>query len=250
MSNGFYNLRLRIGKYLEENIKNYLRDNGLLSISTYEITKTFENYLPEIWKQDIIKKSNPILMLRYIPDFIVVDKKDKLGTFLLDTKCMFTPIYLKTFPDQINQNLKDNITLENIGVIEREAYKSYVSHHKSGSKVAILIACTYNPNFLFCDFVENLKILYTEGKIRNYNSSGSTTPRVNIDLRKMKTLKEFVKDYLKFTDEVKLIRLISNLRNNLNFIGLPKKINLKRAEEVKNSLSKLCNIELSFKNLD
>jgi len=250
MNNRFHNLRLPIGKYLEENIQNYLQDNELLSISTNEIKKTFENYLPEIWKKDVIKKSNPVLMLRYLPDFIVIDKKDEFDTFLLDTKTMFTPIYLNTFPDQINKNLKDNITLENIGVIEREAYKSYISHHKSGSKVAILIACTYNPKFLFCDFVENLKILYTEKETRNYNSSGSTTPRVNIDLRKMKTLKEFVKDYLKFTNQEKLNRLISNLRNNLNFIGLPNKINLNRAKEVKNSLSKLCNIELSFKNLD
>ena len=44
MSNGFHNLRLPIGKYLEENIQNYLQDNGLLSISTNEIKKTFENY--------------------------------------------------------------------------------------------------------------------------------------------------------------------------------------------------------------
>ena len=114
MNNGFHNLRLPIGKYLEESIQNYLQDNELLSISTNEIKKTFDNYLPKIWKQDVIKKSNPVLMLRYLPDFIVIDKKDRFVTFLLDTKSMFTPIYLNTFPDQINKNLKDNITLENI----------------------------------------------------------------------------------------------------------------------------------------
>ena len=41
-------------------------------------------------------------MLRYLPDLIVLDKSNKIESFL-DTKVMFTPVYLKTLPDLINK---------------------------------------------------------------------------------------------------------------------------------------------------
>ena len=49
MNNRFHNLRLPIGKYLEENIQNYLQDNELLSISTNGISK-LSNSLSNIGK--------------------------------------------------------------------------------------------------------------------------------------------------------------------------------------------------------
>lgn len=248
--NNFHNLRLPIGKFLENEIIKFLQSINYFSKSTDNLKKYLESIPSDYLSNDSAKNSNPLLMIRYFPDLLAINKNKINETFLLDTKVMFTPVYLDTFLNKINQHLTNKINLEDIGLIEREAYQSYVNHHKAGSKVVVLVACSYNPKFLFCDYVENLKILYTEKQSKNYFSSGSKTPRVNIDLRKMKTFKKFFSELSQNNIDDICDNFHSNLRKKINFIGLPSKIYKERAEKIRGYLNKKCNMNLSFKNLD
>lgn len=250
MNESFINLRLPIGKILENKIFEFFEKLNFIVLPTESLKKSLTKENQNLLRQDFVKKSKPILMLRYIPDFIVIDRENRVESFFLDTKVMFTPVYLNTLPDQINRNLNDNISFENIGLIEREAYMSYMLYQNAGVKVAILCVCTYNPNFIFCDFVENIKTLFVENKNRNSFSSGSTTPRVNIDLRRMSGLEQFMlKNKLLQNKEI-FDNLFKDLNKIFNFIGLPKKIYPTRANEVKLLIEKICKKEIIFKNLD
>ena len=173
----------------------------------------------------------------------------RVSNFFLDTKVMFTPVYLKTLPDLINKTLNENITLDNLGLIEREAYTTYMLYQKAGIKVAVLALCTYNPELIFCDYIQNIKTLFTEKQNRNYYSSGSTTPRVNIDFRKMSSFKNFLSKELKINNFNKFHELYKDLEKNFNFIGLPRTIRSETANEVKVYVEKKCNRKLIFKNL-
>ena len=220
MNESFVNLRLPIGKILENKIFKFFEKLNFIVLPTESLKKSLTKENQNLWRQDFVKRSKPILMLRYIPDFIVIDRENRVESFFLDTKVLFTPVYLNTLPDQINRNLNDNISFENIGLIEREAYMSYMLYQKSGTKVVILCVCTYNPKFIFCDFVENIKTLFVENKNRNSFSSGSTTPRVNIDLRKMMDLEQFLlKNELLQNREI-LDNLYNDLNNDFNFKSL------------------------------
>ncbi len=249
MNSGFKDLRLPIGKVLENKIIKFFQDLDLIVIPTENFKQSLTKEQPNIWQSDFIKKNKPILMLRYLPDLIVIDKTNKIESFFLDTKVMFTPVYLKTLPDLINKTLNENITLDNLGLIEREAYTSYMLYQKAGIKVAVLALCTYNPELIFCDYIEKIKTLFTEKQNRNYFSSGSTTPRVNIDFRKMSTFKEFLLKDLKLNNLNKFQELFKDLETSFNFIGLPKTIRSETANEVKVYIEKKCNRSLIFKNL-
>ena len=48
------------------------------------------------------------------PDLIVLDKSNKIESFFLDTKVMFTPVYLKTLPDLINKILETKHSFEDV----------------------------------------------------------------------------------------------------------------------------------------
>ena len=170
--------------------------------------------------------------------------------FYVDIKTMYTPIFLDTLPKQLQKEYGKVFMIEDIGNIEREAYMSYMSHYKSGSKVVLIVACSYNPNLILCDFIENIEVIYKDEKERNMSSSGSTTPRVNINLKKMKTIKTFFYNYLsKNIDSSTNERLFNYVRKELNFIGKPKIINTKTAEGIRKYLSKKADFNLVLKDI-
>jgi len=108
MNESFVNLRLPIGKILENKIFEFFEKLNFIVLPTESLKKSLTKENQNLWRQDFVKKSKPILMLRYIPDFIVIDRENRVESFFLDTKVMFTPVYLNTLPDQINRNLNDN----------------------------------------------------------------------------------------------------------------------------------------------
>ena len=128
---------------------------------------------------------------------------------------MFTPVYLKTLPDLINKTLNENITLDNLGLIEREAYTTYMLYQKAGIKVAVLALCTYNPELIFVIIYKISKHYLLKKQNRNYFSSGSTTPRVNIDFRKMSSFKNFLSKELKINNLNKFHELYKDLEKIL-----------------------------------
>ena len=191
-------------------------------------------------------------MLRWLPDFLLVSTSNNefKDAFFIDIKAMYTPIYLKTFPEQLKKEYGKQISIEDIGNIEREAYKSYTSHQKSGSKVAVLVACTYNPKLLLCDYIENLEIIYKDERERNKMSSGSTTPRVNIDLSKMSSFEDFLSPLMGDNFDRDLYQILFDfIEKEFNFIGYPRVVSKDRAEEVKEYLTKKVGRELLLKNI-
>lgn len=246
----FYNQRLPIGKFFEELTKKLFLKLNYKIIDTDSFKKEFDKNT-EKFKSDRFKEQNIFLMLRYLPDFIALDEnKNSINSFYIDTKVLFTPVYLDTFKNQLKNNLNLKIQTENLGLIEREAYLSYKSHHNSGSKVLIIVICTYNPEIILCSFVEDLEILHKEQKDRNFNSSGSTTPRVNINLQKMTPLNLFLKKLNKDKYNQELIdKFYAVIKEKYNFLGLPKSIDKNIANKIKSNLEEVCNRKLEFKTL-
>ena len=251
--NKFYDQRLKIGKKLEETFKKLFEYLDFTVILTDSMKDSFESQMLSTFKSDQIKKSNPILMLRWLPDFLVLILNSNsrfMDAFYVDIKAMYTPVFLPSLPKQLEKAHGKKFLIENIGNIEREAYKSYMSHYKSGSKVFLIIACSNNPNLILCDYIENIEVLHKDERERNMQSSGSTTPRVNINLEKMIPIKEFFKDNFNkpFSEDLNQ-RLLSSVRSDLSFIGKPRMINKKTAEEVRDYLSKKNNFQLHLKDI-
>ena len=248
--NTFYEQRLPIGKFFEELVKKLFLKLNYQIFATENFKKELDKS-SKLFKSDKFKDQNIFLMLRYLPDFIALDEsKNKINSFFIDTKVLFTPVYLDTFKQQLKNDLKLQIETQNLGLIEREAYSSYISHHNSGSRVLIILICTYHPDLILCNFIEDIEILHKEKQDRNFKSSGSKTPRVNINLNKMKPLNIFLKELNKDKyDQELLDKFYKVVSEKYNFLGLPKTINKAIADKIKVNLERVCKRKLEFKIL-
>ncbi len=243
--NKFHSQRLLLGGKLEEEIIQFLEKLNLLVINTSFLKMTLQqNINVDYWNTDKAKKITPLVMLRWLPDLLVIDKEQDKGIFI-DIKLMYTPIYFDTLTKQIEETLGEPIEFQDIGNIEREAYDSYENWTKTGAKVATLILSTYSKEFILCDYVNKLEVLYRDERERNYSSSGSTTPRVNIHLGKLNGLKSFLEDFFGYDlKEKEFIDLSKKLQEDFNFIGVPRIVNRKKAEEVRDKIQKIINREI------
>ena len=84
MSNNFTELRLPIGKVLENKITKFFQDLDLIVLPTEKFKQSLTKEQPDVWQSDFLKKNKTILMLRYLPDLIVLDKSNKIESFFLD----------------------------------------------------------------------------------------------------------------------------------------------------------------------
>ena len=78
MSNNFTDLRLPLGKVLENKITKFFQDLDLIVIPTEKFKQSLTKEQPDVWQSDFLKKNKTILMLRYLPDLIVLDKSNKI----------------------------------------------------------------------------------------------------------------------------------------------------------------------------
>jgi len=251
MKNNFLEQRLLLGAKLEKVIMRFLRTfEEFEVIDTSSLKSNLENnIISDFWKKDSSKEIQSILMLRWLPDLLVINKKTKEDIFI-DIKLMYTPIYLDTFPNQIKESLGVKIKKYDIGNIEREAYKSYMFWKKSGVKVAVLALSTFNPKFLICEYVDNIELIHMDKRERNKSSSGSTTPRVNFNLSTIGIFKDFLNEFLGYQVENKKYEiLIDYLAKDFNFIGLPRNMSLSIAEPLKNEIEIATKRDLCFINL-
>lgn len=249
MNQKFINQRLPLGSKFEELIIRFLRSFEQLEIiNTSLLKEQLEKDLDtNIWKQDQFKKYKPLVMLRWLPDLMVINPKKEIS-FFADVKFMYTPIYLDTLPKQISDNTGMQIKKHEIGNIEREAYDSYISWINGGAKVAIISLATFHPNLILSDFADQMEILFRDERERNHFSSGSATPRVNIHLSKMKNFFEFIEDNLlkEKIDEQKRGKFMQYCKENFSFIGLPKNITASSAQTVQSELCSITKRNLRF----
>ena len=177
MNQKFINQRLPLGSKFEELIIRFLRSFEQLEIiNTSLLKEQLEKDLDtNIWKQDQFKKYKPLVMLRWLPDLMVINPKKKFLFLLMLSLCIlqFTWIlFLNKYLIIPACRLKKH----EIGNIEREVYDSYISWIK-GAKVAIISLATFHPNLILSDFADQMEILFRDERERNHFSSGSTTPR-------------------------------------------------------------------------
>jgi len=122
MKNNFLEQRLLLGAKLEKVIMRFLRTfEEFEVIDTSSLKSNLENnIISDFWKKDSSKEIQSILILRWLPDLLVINKKTKEDIFI-DIKLMYTPIYLDTFPNQIKESLGVKIKKYDIRNIEKEA---------------------------------------------------------------------------------------------------------------------------------
>ena len=249
MKDSFFNQRLPLGTKFEQLIIKFLETfQDIEVINTGSLKENLDkNRNNSIWKKDDYKKYRPLLMLRWMPDLLIINHSKNISIFA-DMKFMYTPIYLDTLPNEISMNTGITIKKCDIGNIEREAYDSYMSWVDGGVKVAIISLATFNPSFIMCDYINNVEVLFRDSRERNNFSSGSKTPRININLSKMENFFSFFEiNVLKLKIESKKkSQFLNYLENNFNFIGLPRNIPLKTAESVRKELSSISNRNLNF----
>ena len=173
MKDSFFNQRLPLGTKFEQLIVRFLetfQDIEVIHTGSLKdnLDKSHNNV---IWKKDEYKKHRPLLMLRWMPDLLIINHSKNISIFA-DMKLMYTPIYLDTLPKEISMNTGITIKKCDIGNIEREAYDSYMSWVNGGVKVAIISLATFNPNFIMCDYINNVEVLFRDSRERNNFSSG------------------------------------------------------------------------------
>jgi hypothetical protein len=183
-----------------------------------------------------------------MPDFLLLQFQGQAfkDAMFCDVKAMFTPVFLDTFHKQLERAHGAKIALENVANIEREAFDSYKAYHVAGAKVSVLLACSYHPELALCEYVENMRELYRDVQDRNRQATGSTTPRVNIDLSSMRPLQQFLKD--EFDVDAEMVdKLHSRLREKLDFVACPQRLATEyrdKVSEVVEYLSQLTGVKL------
>lgn len=221
-----YKKRTAIGNLAEKTIERFLLQ---LDIKVINIGSIFNNFLhsddSNVIRDDIrsdhLKDDIGFVMLRYMPDLFVISPKNKKFCIYIDVKAMFTPVFLKKFQNELENTYKKEFPVFSIANIEREALRSYQAYEKAGAKVAILAVCSFNPNTILCDYINNIDLLYTDTEQRNNNSAGSTTPRTNIDLRSMRTFENFLKEEFSLNNISRYQDLLDFIKGKINFIGCP-----------------------------
>lgn len=168
--------------FIEILFNNYwvqLKDCFNLIHETYGYETHISSDMQEYLKKDY---STTGKFIRFTPDFILSRKFPNLQikTILLEYKVTKTPRY----------SLGKNQWY--IGQIEANAWDNYMNLINVEVQIAILIYCPYHPRPILCDY-PNLQWLVS-GRQRTSNSRGSGTDFVNIDLCKLRTLDEFMKD--------------------------------------------------------
>jgi len=207
--------RMNLTKRLEEVLRPFLMQQGfLIEDFGYNISLGKNSSMKQLLKNVAVKKSDPALMVKFSPDFIVIKKDKKEELFFLDIKTSITPVFFQSYIEKLKA--KGNLTelnREDIGEVEREAWDTYNKFYPPES-VVIVIACPYNQKLLLAERVSNILCFYKFEKDTNLEAGGSHTPHANIHLSKMRRLDLFLKeefeievDKQKFNDVLEFIKL-------------------------------------------
>lgn len=229
---GGYQQRLEIGLLAEKVIGNYLERVGfhVLQLGRTIARGIDQDHTSELqfaWKSDTLKSSLTANMIRYTPDFLLIPRAAARASdsMMIDVKVMYSPVFLSTFRKQLEEKMGRSVPVEDIGNVEREALLSYQAYQRAGARVAVIVVCSFRKELILCDFVENIRELHRDVENRNPKSSGSTTPRINVDLSSMRPLDVFVRD-LNLVEWVQqdYRTLVRYLRNHLNFVACPRRL--------------------------
>ena len=183
-----FNERIKLAENMEKHLIRFLLNNNFI------LEKTgYENYISKE-TIEILRKihDNPtIKFLRYMPDYFT-KYQDKF--FFIELKVMDSPILL----DKRVEDLKkitglNNLSKQNIGVIETAALQNYEALSKLDVKILFIVYATFNSHKLLIEWENNLAKFYSDN-VHIGNGDASFTPYTNINLDKMRDIKTFFKE--------------------------------------------------------
>jgi hypothetical protein len=177
----------------------------------------YETHVPDNVRQSMrFLRSATAKHIRFTPDFFVLDLHQPEQTYLLDYKVTQTPLYSPHRLAQIQSCSQiADLSWQDIGQIEADAYDNYMALSSTGIRVAILNYCSYHPPFLLWDLVQNFPILHRD-RVSSDCSAGSGTPFVNFDCRSVRPFDRFLaEDHQLHLDPSHQQELIQHLREKL-----------------------------------
>ena len=140
--------------------------------------------------------SKTIQHVRYAPDYILVNKEQPNRSYLLEYKSYTTPLYSARRIRDAAQKIGDaSIQTENIGVWEDDALENYFRLSQIGVRVVVMYYCSYSSPSVVMDFISVLDrgTVYSD-RVRTGTNSGSRTNVANFDVRKFRSLSQFLSD--------------------------------------------------------
>jgi hypothetical protein len=130
--------------------------------------------------------------IKFAPDYFVVDNSNPENLYLLEFKCTRTPLYSPRRINMLRLRASDfSLEAEAIGQMEQAPFENYLRLNQMRIRVAILNYCAYADQMLLCELVEKLKVIHRD-VVRTATFRGSRTPFVNVDLRSMRSLANFL----------------------------------------------------------
>ena len=157
--------------------KHFWNTNELQSL--YHVEMGYETQkIPEDIREHLRHIRNKTTRhVRFVPDFLIVDRKDPDNIYYLEYKCTQTTA---GYPNR--------------GQMELDAYDNYAALHDIGVKVAVLNYVTYHDRLLLCDFIENIEVVRRSERLTQTSTGRWGTPFVNTNLNGMRTLLDFLVD--------------------------------------------------------
>jgi hypothetical protein len=137
--------------------------------------------------QDVLRRRHDATAdhIRFAPDFVLVypNRRNNRNVLLLEYKVTTTPRY--TFKEE----------QWDFGQIEADSWENDLQLSTLGIAVALIIYCPYHSRPILCDFVKP-ELANTLRRQVQSTYTGSSTDYVNIHLKSMRTLGEFLSDEL------------------------------------------------------
>lgn len=176
-------------------IQKHVWDHPQIRSRVYHVQYGYETHIPDEIRQKLRHiRTDTSRYIRFAPDFFVLDQVNPDRMYLLEYKSTRTPLYSQQRIDYLAAQARiPRLDWQSIGQWEAMAYDNYKALQDIGVRVAVLNYCAYHPRKVVCDFVESAQEIGRYEVVTD-TQTGSKTPFVNIDLRNLRSLAEFLRD--------------------------------------------------------
>ena len=189
-----FGARTKQSETLIQAVKEHLWNHPSISGRFLQVAFGQETHLPREAMGVLrnLRQNMTAYFIRFAPDYFVIDKSDPAKLYFLEYKCTQTPLFSASRIKDIGIELhKPMLDWRDIGQWELEPYDNYVRLTTLGVKIAILNYCAYHNRRVLCEFVDSISGVYRE-EVRLGTMEGSGTPYVNLDLKPMRSLHDFL----------------------------------------------------------
>ncbi len=181
----------------------------------------------------LVNNSQTGMMVKFLPDYLLIKKKYPQAIYFLEVKATVTPIWSSKNFNEIKEKNKD-IRRSDVGIIAREAWSAYKSFFPN---TIIIAGCSYNPKLLMAQTVDKIECLRCYGTsstagytcencpvknkgffnyARNFLSSGSQTPHTNLNYNTFMT----IEDFFSSIDIAINMQMVECLKERIKSIGV------------------------------